>query len=332
MSIVRSELQRINSARRGPGFTLIELLVVIAIIAVLSSILLPALSRSRARAHGAFCLNNTRQLALAWITYADDQNGVLPYNLVKGDANMHLNWADNVEDWTLNADNTNHVKMMAAGIGRYTGKSAAVYRCPSDRALSAAQRNAGWRHRVRSYSMNAMLGDAGTATQSGVNENNDEYVQFFKYSSIPQPSEIFVFLDEHPDSIDDGYFLNSPRQGYWRDLPAAFHLLAGPAGVLSSGRHQFRLCGWSFGTSCLARFDAPGSGGTVCDPASRAAESGRRTLRGPQRFQLDHLGNEHPAQSGDLSLLRTSDPGNGGSSFHTRHPTSSSPLRSRRSS
>ncbi|HHY86366.1 MAG TPA: type II secretion system protein [Verrucomicrobia bacterium] len=223
MSIVRSELQRINSARRGPGFTLIELLVVIAIIAVLSSILLPALSRSRARAHGAFCLNNTRQLALAWITYADDQNGVLPYNLVKGDANMHLNWADNVEDWTLNADNTNHVKMMAAGIGRYTGKSAAVYRCPSDRALSAAQRNAGWRHRVRSYSMNAMLGDAGTATQSGVNENNDEYVQFFKYSSIPQPSEIFVFLDEHPDSIDDGYFLNSPRQGYWRDLPASFH-------------------------------------------------------------------------------------------------------------
>ena len=57
--------------------------------------------------------------------------------------------------------------------------------------------------------MNAMVGDAGSFSQSGVNLNNANYVQFFKAFSIPRPSEIFVFLDEHPDSIDDGYFVNS---------------------------------------------------------------------------------------------------------------------------
>ena len=73
--------------------------------------------------------------------------------------------------------------------------------------------------------MNAMVGDAGFFSQTGVNLNNTNYTQFFKITSIPRPSDIFVFLDEHPDSIDDGYFLNvdSDSQPTWTDLPASYH-------------------------------------------------------------------------------------------------------------
>ena len=81
--------------------------------------------------------------------------------------------------------------------------------CPSDHALSAVQSAAGWTARIRSYSMNAMVGDAGAFSTNGININNPDYMQFFKITQIPHPSEIFVFLDEHPDSIDDGYFLES---------------------------------------------------------------------------------------------------------------------------
>jgi prepilin-type processing-associated H-X9-DG protein len=77
---------------------------------------------------------------------------------------------------------------------------------------------------VRSYSMNAMVGDAGNFSQTGTNLNNPNYVQFFRIFTVPQPSDIFVFLDEHPDSIDDGYFLNrETAQPIWNDLPASYH-------------------------------------------------------------------------------------------------------------
>lgn len=71
--------------------------------------------------------------------------------------------------------------------------------------------------------MNMMVGDAGPVSASGSNTNNPGYVQFFKMTSIPQPAQIFVFLDEHPDSIDDGYFLNRASQHEWHDLPASYH-------------------------------------------------------------------------------------------------------------
>jgi prepilin-type N-terminal cleavage/methylation domain-containing protein/prepilin-type processing-associated H-X9-DG protein len=213
-------------AKRRSGFTLIELLVVIAIIGVLSSILLPALARSKARAQGTFCLNNTRQLIIAWTLYADDHNDLLAYNLGAGGTNtsMSLNWVNNLVDWNVsNSDNTNAAKLVATGLGPYTSKSTGVYRCPSDNVLSGPQQQAGWIARVRSYSMNAMVGDAGNFSQGGFNVNNPDYVQFFKYSAIPQPASIFVFLDEHPDSIYDGYFLNSSDDVRWRDLPASYH-------------------------------------------------------------------------------------------------------------
>jgi prepilin-type N-terminal cleavage/methylation domain-containing protein/prepilin-type processing-associated H-X9-DG protein len=226
-----------SSNHLNQGFTLVELLVVIAIIAILASLLLPALNRAKSKAEGIFCLNNTKQLLVAWQVYADDHNDSLAYNVggngPRGVAqNIKLNWVDNIMSWkSTDSDNTNLTTITDASLGPYAS-SVAVYRCPSDKVLSDDQRNAGWSARIRSYSMNAMVGDAGEVSKSGVNENNPGYVQFFKASSIPQPVRIFIFLDEHPDSINDGYFLNKwPAPPYnekeWIDLPGSYHNGAG---------------------------------------------------------------------------------------------------------
>jgi prepilin-type N-terminal cleavage/methylation domain-containing protein/prepilin-type processing-associated H-X9-DG protein len=215
------------------AFTLVELLVVVAIIAILASILLPVLSKAKSRAEAVYCLNNTRQLVLAWHVYADDHNGRLAYNLGGNGARgiapgTNLNWVNNIMDWSagLGSDNTNRARITEAGLGPYT-KSVSIYHCPSDHALSDSQRQAGWSARSRSYSMNAMVGDAGDISKSGVNQNNPDYIQFFDSASIPRPARIFIFLDEHPDSINDGYFLNKwytpPADPSWIDLPASYH-------------------------------------------------------------------------------------------------------------
>lgn len=214
---------------RGAGFTLIELLVVIAVIGILAALLLPVLVRARSKAQATFCLNNTRQLGLAWMIYADDHNGRLAYNLggdvkVRGVAPAsNLNWVNNILNWELSSDNTNVATIKQASLAPYAGQALTVYRCPSDNVLSSIQRSAGWSARIRSYSMNAMIGDAGDLSITGYNSNNPDYTQFFTMSSIPQPHSIFVFLDEHPDSINDGYFINKPDDWEWIDLPASYH-------------------------------------------------------------------------------------------------------------
>src|SRR5579862_4717645 len=117
MSVLRSI--RISTPKRGAAFTLVELLVVIAIIAILASLILPALSQAKARAQGNFCLNNTRQLSVAWVLYADEHNGRLAYNLgqsarittaapsIANGPQMAQNWVNNVLNWETNSDNTN---------------------------------------------------------------------------------------------------------------------------------------------------------------------------------------------------------------------------------
>jgi prepilin-type processing-associated H-X9-DG protein len=228
---------------------LVELLVVIALIAALAALLLPTLNRARARAQGLQSLNNTRQLLLAWILYSDDYNGRLAYNLggpaggkdpaSKADRNWANNWVNNNLTWELDSDNTNTATLTEASLGSYASKVASIYRCPTDRVLSEKQREVGWDHRVRSYSMNAMIGDAGELTTAGYNENNPKYVQFFRLTDIPLPSEIFVFVEEHPDSINDGYFLNKFYANHWIDLPSSDHNGAAPFAFVD-GHAQLR--------------------------------------------------------------------------------------------
>lgn len=130
-------------------------------------------------------------------------------------------------DWDLDSDNTNLAELTtAAALGAYVTESSAVFHCPSDTVLSSIQQGAGWANRARSYSMNASVGDAGEITQSGSNTNNPKYVQFFKISSLPAASQIFVFMEEHPDTITDGYFLNDAYPQQWIRLPASYHDLS----------------------------------------------------------------------------------------------------------
>jgi prepilin-type processing-associated H-X9-DG protein len=203
--------------------------VVIAIIAILAGMLLPALGRAKGKAQGVFCLNNTRQLGFGWMLYADDHNGRLAYNL-GGDAKSravaertNINWVNNVMTWDLDDENTNTLTITEASLGPYTSKAVAIYRCPGDNFLSSVQRSQGWQGRIRSYSMNAMMGDAGDFSKTGFNKNNPAYVQFFSVTSVPQPEQLFVFLDEHANSINDGYFVNRAYYTNWIDLPASYH-------------------------------------------------------------------------------------------------------------
>jgi len=205
------------------AFTLVELLVVIGLIGILAALLMPALGKAKSRAQGIACLSNTRQLGYAWILYANDHEDRLAYNLEGKASRTNRNWVANVLTWGLDSDNTNTATITEASLGPYANRSLSIYRCPSDSVLSAEQRKEGWSGRVRSYSMNAMVGDAGALTSAGTNLNNPGYVQFFKMTTIPEPSHIFVFLDEHPDSIDDGYFLNQATKHEWHDLPASYH-------------------------------------------------------------------------------------------------------------
>jgi prepilin-type N-terminal cleavage/methylation domain-containing protein/prepilin-type processing-associated H-X9-DG protein len=232
---------------RGGGFTLLELLVVIAVIAILAGLLLPVLAKAKSKAQGVFCLNNTRQLAVGWLLYADDNDGRLPYNLVGDAARTDLNWVYGVLDWDPNnSDNTNTATLTDSALGPYVGKVTTVYRCPSDNVLSSLQQSAGWQNRVRSYSMNASVGDAGDVTKSGYNINNPDYLQFFRLSSISQPSSIFVFLDEHPDSIDDGYFVNKAYYTEWFRLPGSYH---NGAASLSFADGHSEIHRWQFAST-----------------------------------------------------------------------------------
>ena len=203
-----------RSGRRA-AFTLIELLVVIAIIAILASLLLPALSQAKGKAQTARCVSNVRQLSTAWFLYTDDNDDRLVNNHGKPETTAKRNtWANNVQDWTSSDDNFNTIYLTDSLLGPYAGRSADVFKCPSDRT-----------DRIRSMAMNAMVGDPGVLT----NQFNPDYVQFFTSGSILNAANTFVFLDEHPDSINNGVFgvfmadPNQPQLNAILDYPGSYH-------------------------------------------------------------------------------------------------------------
>jgi prepilin-type N-terminal cleavage/methylation domain-containing protein len=246
--------------RLTAGFTLIELLVVIAVIGILASLLLPVLSKAKSRAQGTQCLNNMKQLQLAAMLYGNDNHDYLPANVtvrnggdtLSGDSSANPpvtagpNWVDGTyssappwnkliaEDPAGCATNAfylgvkgttggNPVVTLLGSLGTYAG-AAGIYHCPADQYLDPT-----WHvPRVRSCSANCFVGGHGPE-ENGVNgqQNGVSYRVFSKFSdfgtSLLSVSDCFVYLDENPLSLNDGWFLFYGNGTTINDKPAINH-------------------------------------------------------------------------------------------------------------
>jgi prepilin-type N-terminal cleavage/methylation domain-containing protein/prepilin-type processing-associated H-X9-DG protein len=253
MSSIRMEgrsrtLRRASDPRRrwhAQAFTLIELLVVIALVAILAGLLLPTLAQTREKARMIACLSNKKQLQLAWHIYSlDHEDRVVVHGLnipSPPRPELGLWWAQGFLDYDgANSENTNTLLLINgqfAKLGPYT-REAQLYKCPSDRSRVQVGRNR-FADRVRSISMNTFVGGK---SKCGSEDMFDVGVQ--KQSDIPSPSHLFVFIDEHPDSIDFVSFWTSQQFGSAASLfsfPGSLHR---GAGTLSFADGHVELRRW----------------------------------------------------------------------------------------
>ena len=223
--------RRPTDRRAGHGFTLIELLVVIAIIAILAAMLLPALTKAKQRTQAVYCMNNTKQLMIVWTMYAHDNNDRMAPALhggeamgAAGDATYGMGWVEGWLDWTTRADNTNVQYLVSpqySKFGTYLANSSTVFKCPADNFVAAVQRNVGWTKRVRSLSGNIGVGPGNAEAGPW----NTIYAHYTKTTELiyPGAAQTWVFIDEHPDSINDAGFFNPTHSTGIEDTPAAYH-------------------------------------------------------------------------------------------------------------
>ncbi len=231
------------SGRANRGFTLIELLVVIAIIAILAAMLLPALTKAKSRAQGTGCMNNTRQLQLAWRMYAEDNRDGLPFGFSQG-VNAPYVWVQGLlDDGNPKAnDNWNYDTTIRKGaIWPYCGNSVNVFHCPSDPSYGINPQ--GQRVPRRSVSMSNWIGGNGDSPETnykggwGLQAPNSTVARKLSNIINPGPAMTLVILDERYDSINDGYFVIE-MNGY--PNPSTTEVVDYP------GHYHNNACGFAF--------------------------------------------------------------------------------------
>jgi prepilin-type N-terminal cleavage/methylation domain-containing protein len=221
-------------AFRNRAFTLVELLIVIAIIAILASLLFPAFGKGKEKTQGISCLNNSRQLSLAWIMYADDNSGVLAPNTdgpMAGKTATRPSWVAGSLDYNPgNADNFNtdylvHPDPANGNHGGLLGpyaSSANVFKCPSDRSIVTVAGKP--TPRVRSVSLNGWMGE-----NTHPFKPNSTFLTFNKSSDLARvtAAKLFVLAEESEASLSDGWFGTDPDNQLGQftvvSLPAARH-------------------------------------------------------------------------------------------------------------
>lgn len=205
-----------SGVRYRAGFTLIELLIVIAIIAILASLLLPALASAKGKARVVTCKNNQKQIGLTWLIYQDDFRQTLAQNGVNGGATARdILWVygwDHSNEPALTNGNAlvdTRVSLFAPYL-----KTKATYKCPEDKAITRRAPH------VRSYSMNAYLGTTQYQTETG-------WAVFRKTGDLIRPSEIFLTMDVFPETICMPHFRVPMSNEQWFHAPSTLHKNSG---------------------------------------------------------------------------------------------------------
>jgi prepilin-type processing-associated H-X9-DG protein len=227
----------IERGSRTKAFVPVELLAIVAIIFLFATIALPAIARLKKTTLTARCLDNHRQLARAFQLYATDNDGkcannfTIPDTIASFTTGRFNNWANNVMTWTASGSledrSVTNVDWAAKSLLHpYTDGDIAIYSCPADVYLSPVQRSRGYKHRLRSISMNAIIGASSMDPISPAGRSwgwGGQYRQWLKLRDIPNPAKTWLTIDEHPDSVNDGFFINDSSAQYWGDFPGTLH-------------------------------------------------------------------------------------------------------------